>query len=1028
MRPKGLTCLSPKWWAMVDYTFREANRLRLQVNFMNSPSWSGSSGPWVKPEQAMQIVVSSESQVAGPVQGKLPLPHPPVITVPNDRDGKPREIVRFYRDIAVLAFPTPAVEKTPFSQCVAVISTSDGKTVAKPEDLLDHNPDTFLELPPAAKPSLQFELKEPLTVRGLTLKLFRPNTAIRKIEVQASQDGKAWSKVCNFPPEKHRLGVISRNANPYTERATSGSIPVRARFLRIVFDFGGGTNNTVTVGDVEFHCGVRITDLASKAGYIRNASSPFDPQDIPLESGMAIGPKEVVDLTDHLKADGTLDWNVPAGHWTILRFGRTIINSTGQEAPLAARGLKATELSRDASEATWNHGQLKKLIDTAGPLVRQNAHHRPHRQLRRRLPELDPKPSGRIHQAPGIRSLPFFPVLTGRIVQSVAVSERFLWDYRRTLVDLFNDNWYGYFRDYCHRYGLLTTVECYGDGNFDWQEAGARADIPSSEFWTVEDFGSRNHMGIRCPASAAHVWGKSIVNAEAFTGQPYASKMLGHPYRLKQIGDYAWSLGVNRYVFHGYPCQPWQNVEPGMMFGPWGTQIGRTITWWASMGQDWIRYITRAQFLLQRGRPSADVCVFEGETDTPGSGAFFVEESATGHSHRLRFRLLRPRGAAYADVGPRRPDRPSRRRELPLLAAQIALQQDRDHDPRGAQETSRAGGGRSHADRCPARVFPKPVGLSRLRCESQSPGRRAVGRLRRRERQRASIRQGEGHSRKTFRGNRRGRTACSRFRICLRESQVHAALDPSPRQGRGDLFRGQRQAVSRRRRLANFASLVDSLSSGIPTPGGSWCALLSSPTGKPRRFPIHFDAKGSLFVVFRKPAMADPVVVVHAPAVKRAELAIVKAQLHTYHGEFDMTKKLRALAANGAVDVDVAQNIGGNYTRRDTMSVDYTVDGVPASELYYGFEWAHIPVTDAFDSNIPCQVVQTAQGPAALMATPGDYSFSFASGKTKSFHVNVPQPLAIAGPWEVRFQPQRSARRKSPSTSSFPGPSMPIRA
>jgi hypothetical protein len=182
--------------------------------------------------------------------------------------------------------------------------------------------------------------------------------------------------------------------------------------------------------------------------------------------------------------------------------------------------------------------------------------------------------------------------------------------------------------------------------------------------------------------------------------------------------------------------------------------------------------------------------------------------------------------------------------------------------------------------------------------------------------------------------------------------------------------------------------------------------------GKLTEIPMHFDAKGSLFVVFRKPAMSDPVVAVHAPAAKLAELAIVKAQLHTYHGEFDVTRKLRSLAANGAADVDVAQNIGGNYSARDTMSVEYTVDGVPASELYYGFEWAHIPVTDAFDSNIPCQVVQTAQGPTALMATPGDYSFSFASGKRRSFHVEVPEPLAVAGPWELHFQPHRGAPEK----------------
>ena len=61
--------------------------------------------------------------------------------------------------------------------------------------------------------------------------------------------------------------------------------------------------------------------------------------------------------------------------------------------------------------------------------------------------------------------------------------------------------------------------------------------VPSAEIWSAEDMSPRARFNVKHPASAAHIWGKPVVNAETFTGQPESSKMLGHPYRLKQIGE-----------------------------------------------------------------------------------------------------------------------------------------------------------------------------------------------------------------------------------------------------------------------------------------------------------------------------------------------------------------------------------------------------------------------------------------------------------------------------------------------------------
>ncbi len=45
--------------------------------------------------------------------------------------------------------------------------------------------------------------------------------------------------------------------------------------------------------------------------------------------------------------------------------------------------------------------------------------------------------------------------------------------------------------------------------------------------------------------------------------------------------------------------------------GWWGTQFGRTVTWWDHGAKEWIDYQSRCQFLLQQGQFAADLCYLE---------------------------------------------------------------------------------------------------------------------------------------------------------------------------------------------------------------------------------------------------------------------------------------------------------------------------------------------------------------------------------------------------------------------------------
>ncbi|RYG27066.1 hypothetical protein EON82_00725, partial [bacterium] len=137
------------------------------------------------------------------------------------------------------------------------------------------------------------------------------------------------------------------------------------------------------------------------------------------------------------------------------------------------------------------------------------------------------------------------------------------------------------------------------------------ADIPMGEFWV-------NGMAmetIKVAASVGHVYGRRVIGAESFTADEGSGRWLEEPYGQKVMGDRAFCEGVNRYIFHRYAMQPWLDVRPGMTMGPWGSHFDRTQTWWTE-AKEWMRYVARCQYILQKGRFVADVAYYYGE-DAP---------------------------------------------------------------------------------------------------------------------------------------------------------------------------------------------------------------------------------------------------------------------------------------------------------------------------------------------------------------------------------------------------------------------------
>ena len=232
----------------------------------------------------------------------------------------------------------------------------------------------------------------------------------------------------------------------------------------------------------------------------------------------------------------------------------------------------------------------------------------------------------------GYDPIPFLPTLTGRYVGSGELTERFLWDFRRTLCDLFAENYYNRFADLCHKHGLKFSVEPY-DGPFECPQVGAKADIIMGEFWATTALDSIGAVNtVKLAATVANTHGIPIVGAESFTGSPGPySNWLGHPGMLKPEGDAMWCLGLNRFIFHTFVHQPWLDKFPGMTMGQWGTHFGRTNTWW-EQSKPWMQYIARSQYLLQQGHTVADVLFFSGEAG-PNTTVYQPDLKAKGYEY-----------------------------------------------------------------------------------------------------------------------------------------------------------------------------------------------------------------------------------------------------------------------------------------------------------------------------------------------------------------------------------------------------------
>lgn len=599
--PKGpVPYGAPHNTELVRHAIREAGRLGLELDLHNCPGWSSSGGPWIPPELSMQRLVWTETFVRGPGRITVTLPRPPAHA-------------GYYRDTLVVAFPSLAGEASPMRDMLRRVA-ANGASV-DPARITSGHGSTGVDLTPpgADQPAwLEIELTEPVEARSISV-LSQPVPGLpgpaafapgQPLVFEVSDDGRQFLKLCDIPLES---GFFEALFGPSPVPATANFAPVRARYFRIA------TRRPRRILDVRLSGAVRIPNWQSKANFIVPGLGSYGPEgppplpEVPAEPGSVIAPDSVVDLTARMHPDGRLEWDVPPGNWTIFRFGHTSTGKQNSPAPDGGEGLECDKFSREAFDLHFRHffGDVLEALQPlaakgmAGALI--DSYEGGMQNWTAGFPE-------EFRKRRGYDLRRYLPAMTGRVVGSREISERFLWDVRKTQAELVRDNYYGRFAELCRQHSLRAYIEPYDAGMFDEMECGAQADVPMGEFW----LGQLNHRSVKLAASVAHVYGKRIVAAESFTS---VTRWQEYPFAMKPVGDFMLTQGLNQYIFHRYAHQPHPDATPGMTMGPWGWSFERTNTWFAKAGS-WLEYVTRCQFLLQQGLFVADLLYFTGE-DSP---------------------------------------------------------------------------------------------------------------------------------------------------------------------------------------------------------------------------------------------------------------------------------------------------------------------------------------------------------------------------------------------------------------------------
>ena len=627
MVEKRLAYMTPEWKDAFAGAISLADSLGMEVAIASSAGWSSTGGAWVEPADAMKKLTWSTMPLDGGAvfEGKLPKPYtvssrfqnvPLPYEYNHHQDGPIPEW--YYEDIAVYAVRLPSSYRT-LEELGAKVSSSGGHFNVG--TLTDGDLDNAGLLPPGPGGFgwIQYEFPGPRSFRAVTIVNQTARSgghgvpATCKDTLLVSDDGIKWKVLC---------GITQGAAQEQTEYIPETS----AKFWRLKIPNPEASYHygilrlpaapATEIGEFNLLSHLPVNHFEEKAGFAATCDLALYPTSADAEAS------EVIDITDKCK-DGSLHWDVPEGRWMVYRFGTSLTGKKNHPASAEATGLEVDKLDKEAF-SRYLHTYLDMYKDAAGGLLGKHgiqyllidSYESGAQNWTACLP-------GEFKARRGYDMMPWLPAVAGIIVESPEATERFLWDYRRTIGELFAEN-YDNASEICRRdYGMDGVfIESHEHGRnclADGISIKKTASYPMSAMWIQSTFGgsttrrSEGLADIAESASTAHIYGQNLVAAESLTASGVNRQAYTYcPENLKPTADLELYAGVNRFVIHESSHQPMDDKVPGMGMYIYGQWFHRHETW-AEQASAWTSYLAKSCAMMQQGRFVADFLYYYGE-------------------------------------------------------------------------------------------------------------------------------------------------------------------------------------------------------------------------------------------------------------------------------------------------------------------------------------------------------------------------------------------------------------------------------
>lgn len=589
--------MSPEWWHSLKHAAQKAKELGLSFEVASSNGYSA-GGPWITPELGMQQTDYIDTLITIRQSEELVLnlahPHP------------------WFKEVATVLFPDDAttcpilLPKASFSlqqnaaaetiydagrpitiSGISYTSTPRGKGSTGSMNIPGHPQERyfgagFIDLPPIG-------------------------------QLEYSTDGQTWHTATELPAVENNIGHKSK-------RRTVSFPAVTAPLFRLkIHDWmdSEGKFKQLEVNHVMLHPRDIIDNLEVKTGLRTEITYPHP---IGASKG-AIASSKIRNVSQWMHGD-TLRMRLEPGTWRILRFGHRPTGARTKHGRKNLIGYEVDLMSPKAVKIHFNH-YFKAIHDT--------------------LSALGCAPSGTIidsHEAgianwtPGLEKqfssrhdydlLPWIPAMAGYLVDNREATEAVLMDYRRTIAEAISQGLYGTFSQLCSNLGVTFTSQALLNIDADNIESRSRVDKPQGEFWAYQVNGNFDCLDA---ASTAHLYGKPIASAEAFTDTPYRSSWN----ELTRIANLAYCRGINEFVVCASSHQPWLDRKYDDSQSKHPYIFHRLNPKWDTSTPFW-DYQARCAYMLRQGDPVVDLCVYIGQELPTKTFSYKLPEMPEGYN------------------------------------------------------------------------------------------------------------------------------------------------------------------------------------------------------------------------------------------------------------------------------------------------------------------------------------------------------------------------------------------------------------